>query len=94
MQRRQILQAVAGLSALGTASVAARPAAAQAPTRTRRQPSPRVAARDGVTLRATATLTHGGRRKATSRCEIELIDADGNAKLCAVAMGSALTTNA
>lgn len=50
MQRRQILQAVAGLSALGTASVAALPAGAQGPARARRQPSPRVAARDGVTL--------------------------------------------
>lgn len=50
------------------------------------------AARDGAVLRATAQLVHSGRRKATSRCEIEMIDADGNARLCAVAQGTALST--
>ncbi|EGD55436.1 PaaI family thioesterase [Gordonia neofelifaecis] len=52
------------------------------------------AARDGVAVRATATLVHGGRRKASARCEIEIVDADGNAELCAVAMGTALSTAA
>lgn len=52
------------------------------------------AARDGVLLRATASLMHGGRRKASSRCEIEIVATDGTAKLCAVAIGSALRTNA
>lgn len=52
------------------------------------------AARDGVTLRATATLQHGGRRKATANCRIEIIDADGAGRLCAVALGTALSTAA
>lgn len=52
------------------------------------------AARDGVAVRSTATLLRGGRRKASARCEIEIVDADGSAKLCAVAMGSAISTAA
>ena len=50
------------------------------------------AARDGAVLRSTARLVGGGRRKATSRCEIEIVDDDGAATLCAVAMGSAIST--
>lgn len=52
------------------------------------------AARDGTVVRSTATLTHGGRRKASARCEIEVVSADGTATLCAVAMGTALSTAA
>ena len=50
------------------------------------------AAREGASLRATATLVHSGRRKATSRCEIEVVDDAGATRLCAVALGTALST--
>ena len=50
------------------------------------------AARDGVTLRATAELVHASHRKATAHCRIEAVDADGAATLCAVAQGSVLAT--
>lgn len=52
------------------------------------------AARDGAVVRSTATLTKGGRRKASARCEIEVVATDGTAELCAVAMGTALSTAA
>ncbi|NMO04751.1 PaaI family thioesterase [Gordonia sp. TBRC 11910] len=50
-------------------------------------------ARDGAVLRATAHLAHGGRRKALATCDIDIVDAAGTAKRCAVAMGTTLTTN-
>ncbi|MGO3326977.1 PaaI family thioesterase [Gordonia sp. (in: high G+C Gram-positive bacteria)] len=51
-------------------------------------------ARDGSILRSTAELVHSSRRKAATRCLIEIVDDAGGAKLCAVAQGTTLATSA
>lgn len=48
-------------------------------------------ARDGI-LRATATVVHYNRQKAVCTVEVEQIDPDGTARLCAIGHGTALLT--
>lgn len=43
---------------------------------------------DGRVLRARASVIHAGRRQATCRCELYVVDADGGEVLCAVAQGT------
>ena len=50
------------------------------------------AGRDGAVVRSTAELVHSSRRKATTRCRIEMVDNEGTVKLCAVAQGTVLAT--
>jgi uncharacterized protein (TIGR00369 family) len=45
----------------------------------------------GRTLRAHASVVHGGRRQAVCRCDLHTLADDGESTLCAVAQGSALT---
>jgi len=49
----------------------------------------------GRTLRATARVTYSGRRRAVCACELEMIDDDGSARVCAVGQGTVypLTTS-
>ncbi|WJJ11467.1 PaaI family thioesterase [Prescottella equi] len=48
----------------------------------------------GRTLRATARVTHAGRRRAVCTCSLEMIADDGSPRLCAVAQGTVLPVTA
>jgi uncharacterized protein (TIGR00369 family) len=44
----------------------------------------------GRVLRAVATVVHAGGRQATCRCELFVLDEDGDATLCALAQGTVI----
>ncbi|BCN46966.1 hotdog fold thioesterase [Rhodococcus hoagii] len=48
----------------------------------------------GRMLRATARVTHAGRRRAVCTCSLEMIADDGSPRLCAVAQGTVLPVTA
>ncbi|NKR66532.1 hotdog fold thioesterase [Rhodococcus hoagii] len=48
----------------------------------------------GRMLRATARVTHAGRRRGVCTCSLEMIADDGSPRLCAVAQGTVLPVTA
>lgn len=47
----------------------------------------------GTVLRARAQVVHPGRTRVVCRCEVVLLDSDGNETLCAIAQGTIAVTD-